>query len=104
MTDFSFVSSKVGIPFATNVGALTVTRCESATRYVVLYTKTILYMLCEWMFQPTAAISVSKQTMPVDGASTIKCAVVLQLPALVKQTGFRLVCGMTLVSSCVLYT
>ena len=34
--DFSFVSSEVGIPFATNVGALTVTRCESATRYAEL--------------------------------------------------------------------
>ena len=44
-------------------------------------------MLCECMFQPTAAVSVCKQTMPVDGASTIKCAVVLQLPALVKLTG-----------------
>jgi len=34
VTDFSFVSSNVGIPFATNVNALTVTRCESADRYV----------------------------------------------------------------------
>ena len=33
VTDFSFVSSEVGVPFATNDGALTVTRCESATRY-----------------------------------------------------------------------
>ena len=33
VTDFSFVSSEVGIPFATNVGALTVTRCETAVRY-----------------------------------------------------------------------
>ena len=35
--DFSFVnseSSEAGIPFATIVGALTVTRCESAARYV----------------------------------------------------------------------
>jgi len=85
------VSSKFGIPFATNVGALTVTRCESATRYVVLYTKPILYMLCEWMFLPTAAVNVCRQTMPVDGASTIKCAVVLQLLVLMKQTGYRLV-------------
>ena len=44
------------------------------------------------MFQPaTAAASASRQAMPVDGASTTKCAVVLQLLALVKQTGFRLV-------------
>ena len=34
VTDFSFVSSEAGIPFAANDGALTVTRCESATRYV----------------------------------------------------------------------
>ena len=34
VTDFSFVSSVVGIPFATNPNALTVTRCESASRYV----------------------------------------------------------------------
>ena len=53
-------------------------------------------MLCEFMFQPTVAVSVSRQTMPVDGASTTKCAVVFQLHALMKQTGFRLVCVMTL--------
>ena len=35
VTDFSFVSSVVGVPFATIVNALTVTRCESADRYVV---------------------------------------------------------------------
>ena len=34
VTDFSFVSSVVGIPFATNPNALTVTRCELASRYV----------------------------------------------------------------------
>ena len=39
---------------------------------------------------PTAAVSVSRQTMPVGGVSTTKCAVVFQLPALVEQTGFRL--------------
>ena len=48
-----------------------------------------IYMLCEFMFQPTVAVSVSRRTMPVDGASTTKCAGVLQLPALMKQTGFR---------------
>ena len=57
-------------------------------------------MLCEWMFQPTAAVSVSRQTMPVDGASTTKCAVVLQIAAPMKQTGFRLVCGMMLSVAC----
>ena len=31
--DISFVSSDVGIPFATNVGALNVIRCESLERY-----------------------------------------------------------------------
>ena len=40
---------------------------------------------------PTAAASVSRPTMLVGGASTTKCAVVLQLPALMKQTGIRLV-------------
>ena len=45
VTDFSFVSSKLGIPFATNVGALTVTRCESATRYVVLYTNFFVHVV-----------------------------------------------------------
>ena len=34
VTDFSFLSSEVGVPFATNEGALTVTRCESAARYL----------------------------------------------------------------------
>ena len=34
VTNLSFVSSKAGIPFATNDGALTLTRCESATRCV----------------------------------------------------------------------
>ena len=38
---------------------------------------------------PTVAVSVSRQTMPVGGVSTTKCAVVLQLPALMKQIGFR---------------
>jgi len=40
---------------------------------------------------PTAVASVSRPTMLVGGASTTKCAVVLQLPALKKQTGIRLV-------------
>ena len=43
------------------------------------------------MFEPTVVVGVSRQTMPVDGASTTNCAEVLQLPAQVKQTGFRLV-------------
>ena len=43
------------------------------------------------MFQPTVAVSVSKRTMPVDGASTTKSAVVFQIAALMKQTGFRFV-------------
>ena len=43
------------------------------------------------MLQPTAAVSVSRQTMPVGGVSTTKCAVVLQVPALTKQTVFKLV-------------
>ena len=60
----------------------------------------LVYMLCECLFQPTVAVSVCRQTMPVDGTSTTKCAVVLQLPALVKQTGFRLVCGMMLSVAC----
>ena len=34
VTDFSFVSSAVGVPFATSINALTVTSCGSATRYV----------------------------------------------------------------------
>ena len=57
--------------------------------------------LCECMFQPTAAVSVSRQTMLVDGVSTTKCAVVLQVPALMKQTGIRLVCCIELFLSCV---
>jgi len=32
VTDFSFVSSVVGVSFATNMNALTVTRCEAADR------------------------------------------------------------------------
>ena len=125
--DFSFVSSDVGIPFATNVGALTVTRCESAAKYVCAlatlmmcavrfllmcsypssYTVSGSLMprllslgkrLCECMFQPTVAASVSRQTMPAGGVSITKCAVVLLLPALMKQTGFRLVCGIILMA------
>ena len=38
----------------------------------------------------TAVASVSRPTMLVGGASTTKSAVVLQLPALMKQTGIRL--------------
>ena len=49
-----------------------------------------IYMF-EFMFQPAVAVSVSRQTMPVDGASTTKCAVVFQIAALMKQTGYRLV-------------
>ena len=37
VTDFSFVSSAVGVPFATSISALTVTRCGSATRYVLQF-------------------------------------------------------------------
>ena len=47
-------------------------------------------MLCECaIFQPTAAVIVSRQTMLVGGASTTKCAVVLQHLVLMKQTGIR---------------
>ena len=47
-------------------------------------------MLCECaIFQLTAAVSVSRQTMLVGGASTSKCAVVLQHLVLMKQTGIR---------------
>ena len=47
-------------------------------------------MLCECaIFQPTAAVSVSRQTMLVGGVSTSKCAVVLQHLVLMKQTGIR---------------
>ena len=35
MTDFSFVSVEVGIPFATSEGALTIYDCNYASRYVV---------------------------------------------------------------------
>ena len=35
MTDFSFVSVEVGIPFATSEGALTIYDCNDASRYVV---------------------------------------------------------------------
>ena len=34
MTDFSFVSVEVGIPFATSEGALTIYDCNDASRYV----------------------------------------------------------------------
>ena len=44
----------------------------------------------ECMFQPTVAVSVSRQTMLVGGVSTTKCAVVLQLLVLMKHTGYRL--------------
>ena len=37
MTDFSFVSVEVGIPFATSEGALTIYDCNDASRYVVNY-------------------------------------------------------------------
>ena len=47
-------------------------------------------MLCECgIFQPTVAVSVSRQTMLVGGASTTKCAVVLQHLVLMQQTGIR---------------
>ena len=52
------------------------------------------------MFQPTVAVSVSRQTMPVDGASTTKCAVVLQIAAPMKQTGFRLTQAQCLMYEC----
>ena len=97
VADFSFVSSEVGIPFATNDGALTVTRCASASRYVgqlatllIIHVSEIHIYMSKCMFQPTVAVSVSRQTMPVGGVSTTKCAVVLQLLALMKQTGFKL--------------
>ena len=36
MTDFSFVSVEVGIPFATSEGALTIYDCNDASRYVLI--------------------------------------------------------------------
>ena len=107
------MSSNIGIPFATNMGALTVTSCESAARYIcVLATLSMMhvsvgeipiYMLCEFMFQPTVAVNVSRQTMPVDGASTTKCAVVFQIAALMKLTGYRLVIHSYHVYPCVYF-
>ena len=50
---------------------------------------------------PTAVASVSRPTMLVGGASTTKCAVVLQLPALMKQTGIRLAyCMLCVCTTC----
>ena len=49
VTDFSFVSSDFGIPFATNVGALAVTRCESAARYICALA-TLLMNMCAVRF------------------------------------------------------
>ena len=65
--------------------------CSSYSSIVIhAYTTEIfIYMLCEFMFLPTAAVSVFRQTMPVDGASTTNCAVVFQIAALMKQTGYR---------------
>ena len=36
MSDFSFVSVEVGIPFATSKGALTIYDCNDASRYVLI--------------------------------------------------------------------
>ena len=66
-----------------------------------VHLSSILPILCGCIFQPTAVVSASRQAMPVDGASTTKCAVVLHFPALMKLTGFRLVCGMTIRVLCV---
>ena len=37
MTDFSFVSVEVGIPFATSEGALIIYDCNDASRYVAVH-------------------------------------------------------------------
>ena len=34
MTSFSFVSTHIGIPFATSIGALALINCSAAVRYV----------------------------------------------------------------------
>ena len=34
MTSFSFVSTEIGIPFATSIGALTIFNCSATVRYV----------------------------------------------------------------------
>ena len=46
--DFSFVSSNTGVPFATNMGALTVTRCESAARYIIMCSSYSINDTCLW--------------------------------------------------------
>ena len=77
VTDFSFVSSEVGIPFATNEGALTVTRCASAARYIYAFFLVTLSKLClcewnihihvVWVHVPTHSCSQCLQTDNVCG-------------------------------------
>ena len=48
MTDFSFVSVEVGIPFATSEGALTIYDCNDASRYVLI--RWVMVFHCLWAF------------------------------------------------------
>ena len=49
VTDFSFVSIEVGIPFATSENALTIYNCTAALRYELLPTVNMCYILT-WQY------------------------------------------------------
>ena len=88
VSNFSFVSVEIGVPFATSEDALTIYDCDAASRYVQLasYRGSYICMQCvatEWNVLCSVVVGVSRLPMPVDGVSDmVTCAVVLLTPVL----------------------
>ena len=81
VSNFSFVSVEIGIPFATSEDALTIYDCDAASRYVQLasYRDSYICMQCvaaEWNVLCSVVVGVSRLPMPVDGVSMTMRALV----------------------------
>ena len=88
MTDFSFRSTAIGIPFATEEGEVTVYDCPEASRYTVfdvhIHAESTTLLAGVWilinahhicLLYTPAVVSVCRLRMPVAGASTTSSAV-----------------------------
>ena len=64
MTDFSFVSTELGIPFATNETALTIYNCSAGIRFVCAI---IIIIVCLELVIPSVVYSVWTQMVRVGG-------------------------------------
>ncbi len=74
VSDFSFVSSLINIPFATEEDAITFYSCPAATRYLCACACSVVLIPINAHLMVAAARSVWGRTMRVDGVSTTRSA------------------------------